>query len=154
MLKNLQKNKLLVFLILHCFYTYSQNEYDIKLLENKTIYKNIYESKREVSYMFKDKKWFVKYNPISLFFGGALIVYQKYISFQIGAACPYEVNCSNFAKRCIQQYGLLYGVPLTADRLTRCTRLASFDLIKGVDFNSKTNKIYDSPDEYTFWKKK
>jgi putative component of membrane protein insertase Oxa1/YidC/SpoIIIJ protein YidD len=150
MLRKSEKNKYLVILILFVSINYlkSQSEYDWQLVKNKSFSIAEFEYKREVKYLFKNKKWYVKYNPVSLFFGGLLYFYQKNISMIIAANCPYEVSCSNFAKECISKYGIFYGIPLAADRLTRCTRLASFDLIRGVDYNSKTNKIYDSPDEY------
>jgi uncharacterized protein len=104
--------------------------------------------KRKVSYLFEGRNAFVKYNPVSLVFGGLMMLYQKTISVQIGAACPYEVSCSNFSKACIRKYGLLKGIPLTADRLTRCTRLASIDMAAGVDYSNRRGKIFDDPDDY------
>jgi uncharacterized protein len=120
----------------------------------KEINEPVFEKKREVTYLFAGRNAFVKYNPVSLVFGGLLYVYQRSISLQIGAACPYEVSCSAFSKQCIRQYGILKGIPLTADRLTRCTRLASFDLVRGVDYNHRTNRVYDHPDDYRFKSKK
>lgn len=142
------KNKFIFILIFNTINIFSQINSDKDLILHKD--SNCFENYqvREVSYLFKDKKFIVKYNPISVFFGGLLLIYQKYISIQIAANCPYEISCSNFAKQCIQRYGLLYGIPLSADRLTRCTRLASFDLIRGVEYNSRTNKIYDNPSFY------
>jgi putative component of membrane protein insertase Oxa1/YidC/SpoIIIJ protein YidD len=104
--------------------------------------------KRHVSYMFQGKKnVVVKYNPVSLFFGGLLLFYQKAISPQIAVSCPYEINCSNFSKKCIQHYGLLKGIALTADRLTRCTQYTLIDL-KNVQLN-KNKKIIDPIEQYT-----
>jgi putative component of membrane protein insertase Oxa1/YidC/SpoIIIJ protein YidD len=153
--KYITKNK---FLYLFFFFILvkdglSQTAEDMKLVEEKVLEIPEYEHQRKVTYLFKDKNIFVKYNPVSIFFGGLLYLYQKYISVQIGANCPYEISCSNFSKQCISKYGLLYGIPLTADRLTRCTRAASYDLIRGVEYNSVTNKIYDHPDDYSFRKK-
>jgi putative component of membrane protein insertase Oxa1/YidC/SpoIIIJ protein YidD len=128
----------------------AQDLSDTDLMFNKPTYNLAFETKRKVTYLFAGKNAFVKYNPVSLTFGGLLYVYQKTISVQIGAACPYEVNCSNFSKQCIQKYGLLKGIPLTADRLTRCTKLAALDMIEGVDYNSRTFKLYDHPNDYTF----
>jgi hypothetical protein len=42
---------------------------------------------------------------------------------------------------------------LTADRLTRCTKLAGIDMVEGVDYNSRTHKIYDKPSDYQKKKK-
>jgi putative component of membrane protein insertase Oxa1/YidC/SpoIIIJ protein YidD len=101
-----------------------------------------------VTYLFHGKRnVLVKYNPVSLFFGGLLFAYQKAISPQIAVSCPYEINCSNFSKRCIQKYGLLKGIALTADRLTRCTQYTLIDL-KNVQLN-KQKKIIDPVEQYT-----
>ncbi|MBL7909844.1 MAG: membrane protein insertion efficiency factor YidD [Bacteroidia bacterium] len=127
---------------------FSQTKTDNDLIFEKTTFVSSFETKRQVTYLFAGKNAFVKYNPVSLVFGGLMYAYQKTISVQIGAACPYEVNCSNFSKQCIQKYGVLKGIPLTADRLTRCTKLAGIDMIEGVDFNSRTHKIYDHPNDY------
>ncbi len=125
-----------------------QTKTDNDLIFEKKTFVSSFETKRQVTYLFAGKNVFVKYNPLSLAFGGLMYVYQKTISVQIGAACPYEINCSNFSKQCIQKYGVLKGIPLTADRLTRCTKLAGIDMIEGVDFNSRTHKIYDHPNDY------
>ncbi len=147
------KNKTCIWLLCGLFFsTFSpaQNASDTDLMFGKTTNNQLFDAKRKVSYLFEGKNAFIKYNPVSLVFGGLLYAYQKTISVQIGAACPYEVNCSNFSRQCIRQYGIFKGIPLTADRLTRCTRLAGFDMIEGVDFNSRTLKIYDKPEDYTF----
>lgn len=150
---SLSVSNIIVFFILLTFdISYSQQS-DLELIESKNIVIKEFETTRKVTYLFKDNNWIIKYNPVSVLFGGLLYVYQKYISIQIAANCPYEVSCSAFSKQCIQRYGLLYGIPLTADRLTRCTRLASFDLIRGVEYNSRTNKIYDHPEQYKLFRK-
>lgn len=102
---------------------------------------------RNVSYMFKDSKSkFVKYNPVSLTLGGLMMFYQKVLSPQIISGCPYEISCSNFSKAVIRRYGLVKGVALTADRLTRCNSIAAKDF--GVfDLNSNF-KIVDPPEKY------
>lgn len=153
MLKLYRVNKILmsIFCLLN-FVLFSQTKTDNDLIFEKTTFVTAFENKRQVTYLFAGKNAFVKYNPVSLAFGSLLYVYQKTISVQIGAACPYEVNCSNFSKQCIQKYGILKGIPLTADRLTRCTKLAGIDMIEGVDYNSRTHKIYDQPNDYKFSK--
>lgn len=146
-------NKFVILLVYVFIYSCVKPQLsDNDLILNKTNIIQEFEKQRQVTYLFKNKSLLIKYNPVSLFFGGMLYVYQKYISVQIAAQCPYEISCSAFSKTCIQKYGLLYGIPLTADRLTRCTRLASFDLIRGIEYNSKTNVIYDNPDNYHLFK--
>jgi putative component of membrane protein insertase Oxa1/YidC/SpoIIIJ protein YidD len=129
---------------------YSQTE--IEMLKNKSHIIIEFEQKRHVDYLFKDKNVVVKYNPISLIFGGLMFFYQNNISILTGAQCPFEYHCSLFSKMCIRKYGLIYGIPLTADRLTRCTRLGSFDLIPGIDYNLNEYKIFDHPDDYSYKK--
>lgn len=151
----LKRNKYAAFVVVwFCIVVkapfYAQAPSDADLMFAKTTHVDVYEAKRKVSYLFEGKNAFIKYNPVSLVFGGLLYLYQKTISVQIGAACPYEVNCSNFSRHCIRRYGILKGIPLTADRLTRCTRLAGIDMLEGVDYNSRTHKIYDKPEDYTF----
>ena len=63
---------------------------------------------------------FSKYNPVTLFFDGSMFIYQKGISEQISAQCTFSPSCSEFSKKLIQNFGLIKGVFLTADRLMRC----------------------------------
>jgi putative component of membrane protein insertase Oxa1/YidC/SpoIIIJ protein YidD len=89
----------------------------------------------------------VNYNPISLIFGGALYVYQKAISPQLQSHCPYEISCSAFSMATIQEFGLVKGVALSADRLTRCTQFSTLDLMPS-QINQKTGSIIDDPSKY------
>lgn len=102
--------------------------------------------KRHVKFLFIPDKKIIKYNPVSLAFGGLMYIYQSVISSQIAADCPYEVSCSSFSKQCITKYGVFKGFALSADRLTRCTKFAAKDL-HPLKFNAK-GKIIDSPEEY------
>ena len=81
-----------------------------------------YPIKKKPSFLIVGKRNIVKYNPVSLFFGGMLYTYQALISSQIAANCPYEVSCSAFSKQSILEFGLIKGLALSADRLTRCTK--------------------------------
>lgn len=83
---------------------------------------------RKVSFMLVGNNAFTRYNPLSLTFSGMLFFYQKVVSAQIAASCPYEISCSNFSKQCIGKYGLLKGVALSADRLMRCNKIAAYDI--------------------------
>ncbi|MCG9130344.1 membrane protein insertion efficiency factor YidD [Candidatus Poribacteria bacterium] len=51
---------------------------------------------------------------------GLIRLYQKFISSQDGPTCAFTPSCSRFGMACIQEYGVLRGVFLTADRLIRC----------------------------------
>lgn len=61
-------------------------------------------------------------NPFYWVFSGLLTGYQQVISPQMSATCVYEVSCSRFSRIAIKKYGIIKGVALTADRLSRCTK--------------------------------
>ena len=134
------------------FSAFSQATNDFDLLLNNKIEDSTYLKTRQVNYVFKDKNWFVKYNPVSLLFGGSLLFYQKVISVQIMAGCAFDPSCSNFSKQCIKIYGMPKGVALSADRLTRCTILSSIDF-HPVLFN-ENGKVNDLPVYYSLREKK
>ncbi len=78
------------------------------------------------SYIYSDesnpiKKW----NPINMALGGVLFVYQNTLSQHFSATCLYHPSCSDFSKKSIQNYGLLKGIFLSADRVMRCNRIAA-----------------------------
>jgi putative membrane protein insertion efficiency factor len=61
--------------------------------------------------------------------GNALLtVYQQHISPLISADCIYDPSCSRFSRLSINKYGLIKGVLLTADRLTRCSSFCAKDI--------------------------
>ena len=51
---------------------------------------------------------------------GLIRLYQKFISSQDGPTCNFSPSCSRFGMACIQEYGVLRGMLLAADRLIRC----------------------------------
>ncbi len=125
-------------------YIYSQQITDLDLMKCHNNAST--EVQLSPKYIFHDKNLFIKYNPISIFFGGALYVYQRAISPQISAGCAYEISCSNFSKQCISHYGLLKGIALSTDRLTRCNKIASADFHPLlINFQ---NKVIDNPEMY------
>jgi putative component of membrane protein insertase Oxa1/YidC/SpoIIIJ protein YidD len=95
------------------------NDFDLMCSHER---KNPYPVKKRPSFLLVGKKKIVKYNPVSLLFGGLLFTYQAVISSQIAADCPYEISCSAFSKQSIQEFGLIKGLALSADRVTRCTK--------------------------------
>lgn len=67
----------------------------------------------------------VRFNPqetseLKLTATGLIRLYQKFISSQDGPTCNFSPSCSRFGMACIQEYGVLRGVLLAADRLIRC----------------------------------
>jgi putative component of membrane protein insertase Oxa1/YidC/SpoIIIJ protein YidD len=87
------------------------------------------------------------YNPVALLFKGSMWTYQHVISPQLSSPCPYQISCSNFAKACISEYGIVKGTALAADRLMRCNRISLMD-IPAIDFDPHTHHILDDPDWY------
>ena len=47
-------------------------------------------------------------------------LYQRFISSQDGPSCGFTPSCSRFGMAAVQEYGILRGILLTADRLLRC----------------------------------
>ncbi len=129
-------------------YVNSQQITDLDLMKGHNIAST--EVQLSAKYLFHDKNVFIKYNPISIFFGGALFIYQRAISPQISAGCAYEISCSNFSKQCISHYGFLKGIALSTDRLTRCNKIASADFHPLlINFQ---NKVIDNPEMYKLLK--
>jgi putative component of membrane protein insertase Oxa1/YidC/SpoIIIJ protein YidD len=91
-----------------------------------------------------------KYNPVHLVFVGLMYTYQRFLSAQFAAECPYELSCSNFSKAVINRYGLFKGIALSADRLMRCNEFLKYDLTP-VNLN-KDNHLIDPVDNYQFSK--
>ncbi len=136
----------LVFLLIS-FISFSQNVVsDFDYILAKNFEDTSYTKVNKASYVFKNSNAFVKYNPLSLVFGGSLLFYQRVVSKQIMMGCAFNPSCSNFSKQSIKQYGLLKGIALSTDRLTRCTKLSSIDF-HPVLFD-KNGKVNDSPTIY------
>ncbi|MEE4177988.1 MAG: membrane protein insertion efficiency factor YidD [Bacteroides sp.] len=91
--------------------------------------------------------WLARYNPFSLTFTGLMFVYQRYVSPQLPSECLYETSCSHFSKNLIREYGLMRGVFFTADRLTRCNRVAALD-VHPLVIGEQSGKIRESVQIY------
>lgn len=102
---------------------------------------------RHPKFLKVGKNPILNYNPITLFFGSALYFYQKAISPQLQSHCPYEISCSAFSMATIQEFGLVKGIALSADRLTRCTQFSTLDLMPS-QINQNTGAIIDDPSKY------
>jgi putative membrane protein insertion efficiency factor len=99
-------------------------------------------------YVFKNQSKSIKNcNPVSIMFGGALYVYQNFVSQHFSADCLYNPSCSDFSKQAVKEYGLLKGGLLSFDRLSRCNRIAATDL-NPVLIDKKTHKFSDSVKRY------
>jgi len=95
----------------------------------------------------RHKSWLAQYNPVSLALKGALLGYQRLMSQQLARACPYQITCSNFSKQVIEQYGIVKGTLLSADRIMRCNRIGLLD-VPQMDISPIDGTIIDSPNRY------
>jgi uncharacterized protein len=91
----------------------------------------------------------IKYNPVSLVFGSFMYAYQSYFSLQFSSVCLYEPTCSHMSKEYIREFGIIKGVIVSADRLTRCNRL-SFAQIHPLRINPQTGKVNETICVYRF----
>ena len=75
---------------------------------------------------------------------GLIRLYQKFVSSQDGPSCNFTPTCSRFGMACIQEFGMLRGILLTADRLIRCNGLESTHYHK----DPSTGKYIDPITDY------
>ncbi len=109
-----------------------------------------YQQKRKPRFLIKKEDRLIdKINPVKLTFGGLLYFYQSVLSQQFSADCLYEPSCSNFSRDVIAHYGILKGVFLSADRLSRCNRIAQTSL-HPLSINPETGHSMDSYTRYKF----
>ncbi len=86
-----------------------------------------------------------KINPAYFLLSGTMFLYQNIISQQISAVCLYEITCSNYSKRMLEDYGLLKAIFLSADRLTRCTQRVREEI---PEYKYNKGKVIDDPEDY------
>lgn len=75
---------------------------------------------------------------------GLIRLYQKFISSQDSPACNFVPSCSRFGMACIQEYGMVRGILLAADRLLRCNGSQSRHYHK----DETTDKYVDPVSDY------
>ncbi len=92
-------------------------------------------------------KAFLRFNPAYWMLNGALTGYQKVISPQISAECLYELSCSRFSRAAIQEFGIFKGIALSADRISRCNRVAATS-IEFIRISPLTGRVIDTPAMY------
>lgn len=99
----------------------------------------------------EEHKEIIHFNPtepseLKLFATGMIRLYQKYISSQDGSVCNFCPSCSRFGMSCIQEYGVLRGIFLAADRLIRCNGLKLRHYYRDLT----TGKYSDPISDYAF----
>jgi putative component of membrane protein insertase Oxa1/YidC/SpoIIIJ protein YidD len=155
--------KVVIFSI--CFFYllnigYTQNSAsDIKLIEKKkyniVIGDNNHRDNDTINNKdpihYRHNNIIAKYNPFSLVATTAMLFYQYIVSPQFFKRCLYERSCSNFSKKAINEFGLIKGVFMSADRLLRCNAQAINDIPP--DQFDESGLAIDEPSKY-HWKKK
>ena len=91
----------------------------------------------------------VRFNPqetseLKFVATGFIRLYQKFVSSQDRPTCNFQLTCSRFGMACIQEYAVIRGVLLTADRLLRCNGSQSQHYHK----DSVTGKYIDPVSDY------
>ncbi len=91
----------------------------------------------------------IRFNPqeiseLKLVATGLIRLYQKFVSSQDAPTCNFTPSCSRFGMACIQEFGMLKGILLTADRLLRCNGSKSAHYHKDL----KTEKYIDPISNY------
>jgi len=139
------KRLLLLLLLSSCLSGFAQVS-DIDLIKHKHDSVVFSSKKRKYTTLASEKHQsaFHKYNPVTLTFSGLMFMYQNILSSQIYAGCLYGPSCSEFSKKSIKEYGLVKGVFLSADRLSRCNRISALEY----DWSTITGRIPDDPHLY------
>ena len=146
------QNKAFFLLIMAAFFAQlhgqTQNN-DLQLIRNHTTesHSDAYHN-HHVSFLLSNHpSKLVRYNPVSLVFGSMMWTYQKIISPQFSSTCLYSPTCSGYSKNLISDFGIIRGLVYTADRLSRCNRLALMDY-NSWEANSRIGKIVESTAYY------
>ncbi len=150
MLKLLSKISLIlfVFLIFTIRSLFAQSlEQDLNTIVNTEFTNTAFHDYKPKFLLPNSKFLAVKYNPVSLFFGSLMFVYQGYFSKQFSAGCLFSPSCSNMSKLYISEFGIIKGVFLSADRLTRCNRMAATG-VHEIRINKDDSKIHENAEMF------
>ena len=121
---------------------------DFEMLLVKEVNENAHIHNHYIRFMrSQSENVIIRYNPLSLVFGGLMYTYQRFISPQLPSECLYVHNCSNFSKDLFYEYGLVKGLFTTSDRLLRCNRLSALD-IHPLMIDENSGKVMESIDIY------
>ena len=149
----------LLLLFMLCFLKYTEAQSDLQNMHNKKITTKRSDHNHRsddakglnnVNHLkTKHHTFFATYNPITLFFQGSMYFYQHAISRQFFSSCAYQRSCSNFSKEAISQFGLLKGLFLSADRISRCNMM----VYQNAPINklTKSGHIIDEPRLYKIY---
>jgi putative component of membrane protein insertase Oxa1/YidC/SpoIIIJ protein YidD len=132
------------FILCFSFYSNAQTKTDITLIQTA-----IDKSAEGVNNTKQRSLLKKTSNPFKIASFLMLSFYQKIISEQISAGCEFDMSCSNFGINSIKEFGLLKGIGLTADRLTRCNGVAQYETENHL-INHTSGKVIDEPSMYRF----
>jgi putative component of membrane protein insertase Oxa1/YidC/SpoIIIJ protein YidD len=122
------------------------------LNERHQMYNEIYGVNESVppSFTGNDYKVLVeKRSVLKVPFSFLLWLYKSFISDQLSSDCSFNPSCSRFSYRAIHEMGIIKGICLTADRLTRCNGYAYSDAPWYL-LNHNNAKVNDPPSFYRF----
>ena len=89
------------------------------------------------------------YNPVKAVLFLVMYFYQGVLSEQISSGCEFDRSCSNFSMVAIRELGIVKGICLSADRLTRCNGQAQVES-QAYLINHSNGKTIDEPSMYRF----
>ncbi|GAA5035934.1 hypothetical protein GCM10011506_31540 [Marivirga lumbricoides] len=142
---NLLNKAMIILLLYFAFgpFAHAQTfEDDLTLISNST--KDLETVHEETP----KKSLLQKINPLRILYNGSLGFYQKNISVQIAANCVFAKTCSHFSKDLTNEFGILGGMVLSIDRLSRCNRISILET-SPLNFDEK-GKIKESVNDYRF----
>lgn len=79
------------------------------------------------------------HNEFQMLFSGLFLFYKSFISSQDVQRCSFTPSCSVYGMEAIKEKGILKGMVLTFDRLTRCNGLSP----EKYSIDPETGKFYD-----------
>lgn len=105
---------------------------ETKLLE--TSFSDLRPAAKKLRKITMFKKQISYFNPLSYAGAALLFVYQNLISEQIQADCMYQVSCSEYTKRSIENKGLVIGTLMGFNQLSEC--------FSGAQYEHRTSSIH------------
>src|SRR5437867_3792769 len=111
----------LIFIFILFSSASSQNISDKQLMLHTVLQNDSAAQKHVTPLVTKSHHSFIEIiNPVYWVLREAMLLYQSTLSEQISSDCDFSPSCSGFSKEAIRTFGLIKGVALSADRLTRC----------------------------------
>ncbi len=83
--------------------------------------------KISVRKLMKFRRKAMYFNPLSYVGAGLMFAYQNSISEQMQTNCMYEISCSEYTKRSIQESGIVAGVLKGFYQLSECHPAALYE---------------------------